>query len=183
VDAELLYATLLKWLDQRAPAASAAAAGAAPGRAHADAPGGGSGSPGLAAVDDGSVADLDGIPGLTMSRALVYLPGRPAVFARVLGRFVDNYANGMPPLDAAVQARRWTEARRFLHALRGACGAIGALALLDQAQAAERLLSGLDDGAPPPTGLAVCLAQLAGTLQDMVDAVASRLSAAAGAAQ
>ena len=54
------------------------------------------------ALDVGTnVVALDGIPGLTMSRALLYLPGRDLLFARVLRQFAESYHAGLPELDTA----------------------------------------------------------------------------------
>lgn len=88
--------------------------------------------------------DWSGIPGLTMARALLHLPGRDQVYARVLRQFADHYRAGLPGLDAALQAARWTEAQQQLHALCGACGAVGANEVMAQSAALQRRL---DDAA------------------------------------
>ena len=204
VDPELLYAMLVRWLpaqvddgglparaalpSARPSAVPAAAAtplhtGLAAAPRSAPAPG----QPLAPATTVGAVvaapvADFSGIDGLTMSRALLYLPGRDQIFARVLRQFSDNYAQGVPGLGEALQARRWADAQRQLHALRGACGAVGATGVLAEALALERMLRALEEGkltgpVPQPDGAALqaCLLALVGTVR-------SRLAAAGTAA-
>ena len=158
VEPELLFALLARWLPDRAPpgvpapdAAALTAArmaevssappadrpaptAAAPITAAAPAPSG-------AAAAAGAPGPLDGIPGLTMSRALLYLPGRDQLFARVLRQFAETYSAGHLDLDAALAQHRWTDAQGLLHSLRGACGAIGATDLAALALALESALN------------------------------------------
>jgi len=91
----------------------------------------------VASVPKPPAPDFSGIDGLTMSRALLYLPGRDEVYARVLRQFSANYGQGVPGLDAALQAGDLAAAQRVLHSLRGACGAVGATAVQAEAQALE----------------------------------------------
>lgn len=110
--------------------------------------------------------DFSGIPGLTMSRALLYLPGRDQIYARVLRQFSDSYSQGVPGLDAALHAGDWASAQRLLHSLRGACGAVGAISLQAEAQALDARLKGLESpGAvvidpPDASALHACLSAL-----------------------
>ena len=177
VDPEQLYATLLRWLDYAAgmaASANAAAQATSPispasaGEAPVPAP-----MPAPAAPPAGG--RFHDVPGLTMSRALLYLPGRDTVFLRVVRQFVDNYAGGLPALAQAAADRRWVDARRQLHSLRGACGAIGATALLARALDLEQLLSDTPDGQAPSAAAAEELAALPLALQGLVQALASRL--------
>jgi len=55
----------------------------------------------------------------------------------VLRQFSANYGQGVPGLDAALQAGDLAAAQRVLHSLRGACGAVGATAVQAEAQALE----------------------------------------------
>ena len=101
-----------------------------------------------------------------MSRALLYLPGRDEIYARVLRQFSDNYGDGVPGLDAALQAGDWVGAQRLLHSLRGACGAVGAIQLQVEAQLLDARLKGLESpGAvvidpPDASALHACLSTL-----------------------
>ena len=167
VDPELLYAMLGRWLPARlvdgdAPAAPAPvavpqpqpdpaavatdAATGAPVAVAADAkamvppmaPALPAAAPAaVASVPKPPAPDFSGIDGLTMSRALLYLPGRDEVYARVLRQFSANYGQGVPGLDVALQAGDLAAAQRVLHSLRGACGAVGATAVQAEAQALE----------------------------------------------
>ena len=123
--------------------------------------------------------DFNGIAGLTMARALLYLPGRDQVFARVLRKFCENYGRGVPDLDAALQARQWAEARRLLHALRGACGAVGATTVQSEALTLELQLQALDGGDSAVSSPSAKPLQHA--LQALIGEVQTRLAAAAAA--
>ncbi|OYU72364.1 MAG: hypothetical protein CFE45_40335, partial [Burkholderiales bacterium PBB5] len=161
VDPELLYGMLGRWLPTRIPDRGAvtrqdalvegppapamvptpqsSAAVAPPNRA--------TGSP--AAADDGP--DFSGIPGLTMTRALIYLPGRKQVYARVLKQFAGDYRHGLNGLDAAVAEGHHAQARQLLHSLRGACGAVGATEIVAEALALETTLQAADEQTAPST--------------------------------
>jgi HPt (histidine-containing phosphotransfer) domain-containing protein len=117
-----------------------------------------------------------GIEGLTMSRALFYLPGREEVYARVLGQLCENYGAGLPDLAPALAEGRIDAARRQLHALKGACGAVGAVAVMAQAQALEQGLSACVEGQAADPALRAqagtvlqALAALLGTLRARLD--------------
>ncbi|MDO8375600.1 MAG: response regulator, partial [Aquabacterium sp.] len=165
VEPDRLYAMLLRWLPARAvdgpalqwPAPLAPSASPAPADAPAaDATAGvpvdrSTPSPAtrVAAAPAPAMPDFSDIPGLTMARALLYLPGRDQVYARVLRLFADHYRGGLPGLDDALQAARWIDARRQLHSLRGACGAVGASDVMSQALVLERALETFDLPAGP----------------------------------
>jgi two-component system, sensor histidine kinase and response regulator len=170
VDPERLYTRLLHWLAVRsaapAPTAVPAATGNPAPMAHGLRP------------DASTGGSFDGIPGLAMTRALLYLPGRDAVFARVLRQFVDNYRHGLPELAAAVAERHWAVARRQLHSLRGACGAIGAADLLALAEALEQDLAHRPDGCATPQAVARA-GQLQAMLRSLVQTVSARLQSQA----
>jgi two-component system sensor histidine kinase/response regulator len=202
VDPELLYARLGRWLPARARggaalagagdlAVDAAAAPVAPvhpapvvaappppaaptpSMPPTPAPAVAS-APAATALAPPAAIDFSGIPGLTMSRALLYLPGRGQIYARVLRQFSDHYGQGVPGLDAALQAGDWAGAQRLLHSLRGACGAVGAIDLQAEAQVLETRLQGLaspgavviapPDAAALHAGLAALVAALRGRL-------------------
>ena len=94
--------------------------------------------------------DFSGIAGLSMNRSLFHLPGHEAIMARVMSLFAEQYRRGLPTLDGLLEAGLWLQARRLLHALRGASSTAGAVDLTAQAQRLEiRLLeaSALDAAA------------------------------------
>jgi len=119
-----------------------------------------------------------------MSRALLYLPGRDQVYVRVLRQFCDTYGQGLPGLDAALLAGDSAAAQRLLHALRGACGAVGATGVQAEAQALELQLQLQlqlqDDGsAGLPAGALPDAQPVHASLAALVAAVRQRLAAAA----
>ncbi len=150
VEPDLLYAMLARWLPDRAPPGVPAPPPAAltatlpTDRATALPAGHSATAAAVVPVDpgDGGVVAraLAGIPGLTMSRALLYLPGRDLLFARVLRQFAQAYGAGLPDLDAALAQGRRTDAQGWLHSLRGSCGAIGATDLAGLSLALESTL-------------------------------------------
>jgi two-component system, sensor histidine kinase and response regulator len=140
VDPALLYATLLRWLDQTSKTPDAQAPPQLPPLLQPAQP------PGLTpAVTAGKparcvLARLAAVPGLALGPAMGHLSLQPDVLQRVLGRFVDQYRLGEPRfLDTASPqtAQRWQAAS---HSLRGACGAIGAVELQAALRRFERAL-------------------------------------------
>ena len=99
--------------------------------------------------------------------------------ARVLRKFCENYGRGVPDLDAALKARQWAEARRLLHALRGACGAVGATTVQSEALTLELQLQALDGGDSAVSSPSAKPLQHA--LQALIGEVQTRLAAAAAA--
>ena len=97
----------------------------------------------------------------------MFLPGRDQVYARLLRQFADSYRGGQPALVDAVQAGQWALAQRLLHALRGACGAVGAIDLVGQAQALENQLQAQLDEAADASDLAALHLTLATLLADL----------------
>ena len=133
----------------------------------------------------GSPGGLDGIPGLRLSSALLYLPGRDQIFARVLRQFVDSYGPGFATLGQALAlgtAEGMGQAQALLHALRGACGVIGAGELSAQALALELALRPAAQPAAELAALQASAQALASALAQLVQAIRSRLSELPGAA-
>jgi two-component system sensor histidine kinase/response regulator len=118
----------------------------------------------------GPIAPIDG---LTMSRALTYLPGHEAIYRRVLHRFIESHAGGAPGLGDLARRGAWDELHRAAHALRGGCGAIGAVELGDAALALEQ---SVDAGAG-----AAERARLADRVDEALGALVRRIAAALGA--
>ncbi len=116
-------------------------------------------------------AGLAGIAGLSLSRALLFLPNRELLFAQLLRQFVHSYADGAALQLQALDHGDAGHAIGWLHALRGACGAVGALALQDQAQALERALAA-DRDASSERRTARCLA-LRGDAAALLQALAA----------
>jgi signal transduction histidine kinase/CheY-like chemotaxis protein/HAMP domain-containing protein len=135
VEPELLYATLLRWLDQfgqPAPVASVAPVPAA--------------APLAPKPGDGLLARLAEVRGLDLALAMRQMSNQADLLERVLRLFAVRYRSGEPAFldhSSAHTALRWNAAS---HALRGACGSMGAVTL----QAALlRFEDALHQGAEP----------------------------------
>ena len=152
VDPSVLYATLLRWLPAPAPAAAPATKPAAP-----------SGAQPL----EVALAEVDG---LDLQQALSHLAGRTAILERVMLRFVEHYAGGVPLLLEPPGATQRQPQREVCHALRGACATIGASALARELHELERRLDrhgGADEG--EDTELATALAHAQAALLRLVE--------------
>jgi two-component system, sensor histidine kinase and response regulator len=116
VDPEQLFAVLLRWL----PHPVAAAPQAPP-------------------VDAAQalVERLRALQVIDVDAALRTAGGRLAVLERVLRRFVQHYADGVPLLTQPPGERKPDAWRLTAHSLQGACGAVGATALVAQAREVE----------------------------------------------
>jgi len=145
VDPEALYATLLRWL----PAGRALPA------------------PVVTAAGDSLTERLAALGEIDVDAALRLVGGRPSVLQRLMRRFADVYAGGMPALVAPGGDERLAAWSSAAHSLHGACGAIGAQAL--QAQARELEHAARDAAEAEP------LAEAARTLHERVAALATRL--------
>lgn len=113
------------------------------------------------------------VPGLTLSRALVYLPGREQIFERVLRQFASQYRQALDGLAGEVEAGDWPAAMALVHPLRGACGAIGATDLLAQAGALELALQQRIQAAAFGAGGPINSAPPAPAAQDLLAATAA----------
>ena len=116
VDPEQLYATLLHWLPH----------GAAPAPASGD------------AAAQAFVERLAALPGFDGAAALRGAGDRVPLLRRVLGRFAEHYAGGLPAF-AAGAGHAPAALQLAAHSLAAACAAVGALALRDRALALEAM--------------------------------------------
>jgi CheY-like chemotaxis protein len=120
VDPEALYAVLLKWLPLRAPVAPPR-----PQQEKVQAP------PADSAGPSDMMQKLSRIDGLDGSLALRNVGNQPPALSRILVRFAEAYAAGLPVLlntmdDERKAVDKW---RAACHSIRGALGTIGATAL------------------------------------------------------
>jgi len=118
---------------------------------------------------------FDGIAGLNPRGTLLYVPGRDDILERVLRQFCRAHRVGMGDLGAALQKGRVADARRQVHALRGAYGAVGAHELQTHATALEVRLKQLVDEQPVPSDVHGMLAELERMQLQLVGAIESRL--------
>jgi signal transduction histidine kinase/DNA-binding response OmpR family regulator/HPt (histidine-containing phosphotransfer) domain-containing protein len=158
VKPEVLYATLLKWLDAGAPKVGAGdTAPAVPVPA--------------AAVPAAAPAALPpAIPGLDMEIGLMHAGGRVATYLRVLDLFVDHHAADAALARAALDAGKLAELTRIAHALKSAAGTLGAMPL---SAAAAALETGARAAAPLGE-----LTPLLAALEDALTALTAALRAA-----
>jgi CheY-like chemotaxis protein len=157
VEPDRLYALLSQWL-RAGPAASPAPAAPA------------------ASASPPPCGPLAAIPGLTLTRALLYLPTREQIFLHVLERFVEAHRDGVPQLPALVAAGEYRAAKAAVHALRGSCGGIGAVELSAQALALEELLALAGSGGAAPEDVAAAAGRLQRAVTGLAAAIAAALS-------
>ncbi len=115
VDPGALYAALEKWLPQREGAPAVVSPSSPPVEA--------------------SIAALDRVPGLDAGAGLKSLRGKWSSYVRLLRLYADTHQNDMMRLRERFVAGEREEALRIAHSLKGASGALGAVAV--QALAAE----------------------------------------------
>ncbi len=129
VDPERLYATLLRWLPPAAvPTGVPEGVLPAPARPTPRA------TAGLRPLDE-RLAD---VAGMSLARGLAHVGGDFAMLVRILRTFLGAYRTGVPGLlQAAVQGDR-AAVVTACHALRGACGTVGATAMEDLVATLER---------------------------------------------
>jgi PAS domain S-box-containing protein len=118
VTPEKFYAKLQQWLPH-VPAGLAAASSAPP-----------------AAAPDAS-PPFPPIPGLDIAAGLQTVGGRVDAYRRLLGLFVTHHATDSARVRDALAGRRYEEARRAAHALKGAAATLGACELAAAALAVE----------------------------------------------
>jgi len=142
LNVDLLYATLLRWLDM-APAVSAV-----PVRADAVPPTPGpSPAPVQVPVAPPTAEErLATVPGLDMARGLALLRGRSDKYISLLRRFVDWHATDATRIAQGLQRGDTAQVRQLAHALYGAASTLGADGIAAAARQLER--PDLPDTAP-----------------------------------
>ncbi|MDS4068887.1 MAG: PAS domain S-box protein [Candidatus Competibacter sp.] len=147
VDPDALYATLLAWLPEPAPAEPAPTEPAAPLN-----------------EDQNERTPLAAIPGLDLDRGLATVRGRWASYHRLLTLFLDHHAQDPARLAARSAAGDWAEVRSLAHTLKGSAGNLGATGVQRAAEAVQTLI---DQKAGPdaiPPAVAVLTAEMAALL-------------------
>jgi two-component system, sensor histidine kinase and response regulator len=112
------------------------------------------------------------LPGFDAALALRSAGGRPEVLERLLRRFAEHYAAGLAPLLQSGGDERLAGWGLAAHSLQGACGAIGAAQLQQQARRFEAAVREAATAAPLQAdaealhaGLQAFVGQLQRTLQ------------------
>ena len=153
VEPHALYATLLKWLPERAPA-SAAAPSAAPEPA-----------------DEEQRRRLAGIPGLDLERGLATMRGNLTKYVSLLLLFADGNQRHVDSISELLGANDLASIEPIAHSLLGSAGVLGAQGV---SEAAGAVLSALRYGAGAEeirrrcAALADALASLVGAIRDAV---------------
>ena len=157
VDPADLYAALLRWLPAPAAVAPATESALPPPASSPPPPPPPLPPPPLPSATIPAAPDLapaaapwPAVAGLDAAVGLRLVGGRPAVYQRVLLRFVEHHGGDAARLRAAAAAGNHAEIARLCHSLKGVAGTLGALALAAQADRAESLLLGRPGAAPAP---------------------------------
>ena len=129
-------------------------------------------------VGPASRSRFSAIDGLDVTRTLLYLPGRDDILERVLGQFCRSYGDGLAALLEHIGQDRHAGARRLLLALRGDCGAVGAMALATQAKSLEELLQSAADGEPPAAAVHLLASDLERSLLRLTAVIRAQLGPA-----
>jgi signal transduction histidine kinase/CheY-like chemotaxis protein len=154
VDPDALYATLLRWLPPRVTRRSAPImsdeASATANRA-----------------TDSLLTRLEAIEGLDVARGLAVVGGGMESYLRILRLFASTYADGMPQIERALEAKSCDQLAAAGHSLRSASGSIGATRIEEMSGDLEML------GAGSTSKSATVAAGVA--LQSVLTAMAGRL--------
>ncbi len=123
--------------------------------------------------DDSHLSErLAGIAGLNIEACLNVLEGDWSAYERLLRRFCDERGNTVSTLRSDVDAKRWVDAQREAHTLKGLAATLGAEIVRQQATELEGILS---PDQRDPTTLQAQLAVLDVALGELIVAVRGRL--------
>jgi PAS domain S-box-containing protein len=122
VTPELLFATLLKWLPERATTATSPTSLLLPDPAahQATHP-----APRLTPASALTLAPLSAVPGLNVVQGLAVLRGNTDKYQALLGRFIESHADDMNLLVAALAQSDLSTAQRLAHSLKGSAATLG----------------------------------------------------------
>ena len=123
--------------------------------------------------DDSQLSErLARIEGLDISACLSVLEGDWSAYERLLRRFCDERGNTVTTLRRHVEAKRWTDAQREAHTLKGLAATMGAETVR---QLATQLEASLSPDQRDPATLQAELAELDDVLGELVIALRSCL--------
>ena len=153
-----LYATIARWLPQRAPSQVPATGSA--DRPVAEPPG----------PADPTLAELAAIEGLSPERGLPYCRHDVGRYLALLGRFCAGAERDLAACRAALEAGDRDQARRAIHSLGGTTVVAGATAIAakcDALSAALRQGAALDEAAAELAGLIAAVVVLRSAVADI----------------
>ncbi len=165
VNPDLLYETMLRWLDESRKAPR-------PAPVDAPAPAAASSMPALA------TDVLEGIAALDVVRAMSLFAGQRELYMRALGYFVDLYGDGLAAVDRylAGQVGATREAAgREIHSMGGAAAALGAIELENAARRIDSMVRGERTKPDDDSELRAQLQVLRAGLADLVARLRSAL--------
>ena len=167
VNADVLYAALLKWLPRNCPAPTAGRSVQAQAQALAP-PLAATPAPATAAADSAErLRRLALTPGLDYERGLEAIGRNAAIYARLLALFVDSHAADAARLAEGLAAGEFDTIKALAHTLKGSAGAIGAVRV---AEAANSLNSAVRLGAGVGEIGTLCRALIA-ELDSLIDGI------------
>ncbi|MGC4080036.1 MAG: response regulator [Rubrivivax sp.] len=157
VDPDVLFTTLLKWLDTPAQAAASP-----PTRADPE-------------IEAGTLRQrLQAVDGLDLEQCLANANGRQAIAERLLRAFCARYAQGDAEMLAALQGGELRALTLAAHSARGACAVVGATLAAELARELEEAASSTGP-APDRTALAAIAARLDSELSRLSGAIVAAL--------
>ena len=133
VDPPALYATLIRWLPERAPASHAEPAGSRAAESQ-------SALPAQPRSPAQILARLADDPGMDVRRGLIALRGKHDKLITLLRSMASSHQDDMALLEARLRGGEPAEARRIAHTLTGVAATLGANALAEAARRVDESL-------------------------------------------
>ncbi|MBV2164483.1 MAG: response regulator [Comamonas sp.] len=119
IDPDTLYAAMLRWIAPRPDALPPSTA------------------PAAATAEGNRTNAIPALEGIDTARGLAQCLGKPELYRRIMGNFVQEFADSPAAMQQAAQAQDWPTARRMAHSLKSAAATLGAAALAEHAKALE----------------------------------------------
>jgi HPt (histidine-containing phosphotransfer) domain-containing protein len=176
VDSEVLYTTLLRWLDASLtsmplPPRPGTTAEVAVGDPKDVGAGASTPPPGATGPVELRLAD---VAGLSVKLGLRLVGGRMGTYLRIVRQFAEFYRHGVPGLSAMLAAGDRAGARDAVHSFKGASATLGAESLAVRAAQLEQALLGRETSAD--------LVAIAAELEREIAALVAALDQALGPA-
>lgn len=108
----------------------------------------------------------DTLSGFDIAGALERMLGNPDLYLELLGEFRRNQSESIPKLRKLIQSAQWVEARQHLHGLKGICGNLGAVHIVQLVNKVDESLEGKET-----SKTAACMDRLEASLSKSFDAI------------